>query len=122
MGHKYCKRNRFSELNLRYVDKNQSFSGFHKRYNQSIPTYLHERPRSFVKHCMEKLHLVSDIDQTEIVLQEEKCFLVKNYKVDFGMETGKLSCSCFDWKKHKLPCKHIMAIIVYKHGNYHCNK
>ena len=65
---------------------------------------------------MDKLQLARDIDSEEEISVNDNLYQVKEYYVDFGVESGRLSCTCFDWRKHKLPCKHIMAIIVTKKG------
>ena len=79
--------------------------------------YLHDRPRYFVKNCVDKLQAASQIKAKFITEQEDGKYLVKAslnreaYLIDLGLKSNKLSCKCFDWKRHKLPCKHIMAVI-----------
>ena len=34
----------------------------------------------------------------------------KVHKVDFGKETGVPSCTCLDWMRFHIPCKHFFAI------------
>ena len=75
--------------------------------------YLHDRPRSFVKPCIEKPQLATSINYDEICYLNEGEYKVKNYSVDIGSTSDRLWCECFDWNRHKLPCKHIMRLVSH---------
>ena len=61
-----------------YVDKNVKCSSYHRKYSSDVPCYLHNKPRAFVKPCMEKLQLGSKIDNALILKSEEGRYIVKN--------------------------------------------
>ena len=108
----------------RYVDKNVKSSSLHRKYNDHVPLYLHNRPRYFVTNCVKKLEAAESIDSNLINEIGDGKYLVKSctnsggYSVDLGKKSGKLSCECFDWRKHKLPCKHIMGIMLFKKDSF----
>ena len=107
----------------RYTIGNVKISSDFKLYDESIPTYLHNRPQWFIKHCMQRLHAakigfcVGDVQKLTV-----SSFLVKGqtfqqdskerniYKVFLGSDDQFPTCECVDFKQHCLPCKHIFAI------------
>ena len=54
---------------------------------------------SFVKGCGHRLYMVNSESSNE------------RYQVWLGSETQLPSCQCMDYRKNKLPCKHICAIV-----------
>ena len=70
-----------------------------------------------VKHCIEKLSLAKEI-RSELVkrLNDGKYVVQKScnsqaYNLHFGNAKTLPFCECFEWKRTKLPCKHIFAVI-----------
>ena len=67
-------------------------------------------------HCIQKISLAEDISNDKIT-QEDELFLVKSstsgetYRVNFGSDEVLPSCSCYDWKKNLMLCKHMMAVM-----------
>ena len=53
------------------------------------------------------------------IIQEDELFLVKSpksgetYSVNFGSNEVLPSCSCYDWKKNLMLCKHMKAVMRY---------
>jgi len=42
---------------------NQICSGKYRKYYADVPKELYNRPKSFVKHCMEQMELAKDIEK-----------------------------------------------------------
>ena len=67
-------------------------------------------------HCLQNISLVEDISNDKIT-QEGELFLVKSsksgetYRVNFGSDEVLPSCSCYNWKKNLMLCKHMMAVM-----------
>ena len=101
-------------MNYRYVEQNVFFSGKFKRYNESIPVWLHNRPREFVRHCTGRM-----LESTEIKIEPAETGMFKimsnsthQYTVNFGSQSDMPSCTCPDLKKNKWPCKHFLAVFA----------
>ena len=50
----------------RYLEKNLKFSDEYGRYNSRIPTYLHNRPPQFVKHCLDSRFAAGEFTEADI--------------------------------------------------------
>lgn len=107
-------------FDFRYVRQNLSSAEEERNYAENIPGFLVNRPGSVVKNCYKSCPddsvniSVDDIDQIG-----EGQFLVKSqtpgcsqvYTVNFSPGDFPIpSCSCDDWRKHHLICKHFCAI------------
>ena len=105
---------------FRYVEENIRRSSCYRKYNSTLPTWLHDKPQKFTKHCIERLTSSHSIKKEYIHIDEsnENTYLVKsmilneNYTVYLGDESNLPSCSCADWRKTLLPCKHMLAILT----------
>ena len=106
-----------------YTIGNVKISSDFKLYDKSIPTYLHNQPQWFVKHCMQWLHTAKiGFSGDDVQKLTVSSFLVKGhtlqqdskernvYKAFLGSDEQFPSCECVDFKQHCLPCKHIFAI------------
>ena len=97
-----------------YCDMNTFYCSQYQSYNKGIPSYLHDRPREFVLHCLERWKIALGFDFSGITCQGKGLFSVVNftnnlsecYKVYFGNEHETLKCSCYDWCKTGYLCKH----------------
>ena len=89
-------------------------------YSKIVPTYLHNRPRSFVLHCMERLESAKSIPESYIQEKSRGILEVKSsrkpqskkYKVILD-EKVMPHCECDDWQQNYLPCKHMFAAMVH---------
>ena len=88
-----------------------------KKYNDIIPSYLRNRPKKLVKHCMAKLRSSAKVISSGIQRNEENNFNVKSADVSgtvntvvFSNENNFPKCTCSDFTMHFLPCKHMFAI------------
>lgn len=93
----------------------------HRPYKPSIPVYLHDRPHSVIVHCLDRKVKSSGFTATSIhdIDNERGIFEVRkpsgvHHKVDFGIETNEPSCTCKDWIRYHIPCKHFFAVFHYR--------
>ena len=111
----------------RYVANNVRISSQYHQYNVEVPLYLHDRPPSVINHCLDRLSSAVEIRQECIQVTDEKrgTFKVKSldpntqgcwYCLSFGDDDTMPHCECVDWEKHRLPCKHFLAVFRYFKG------
>ena len=100
----------------RYKQLNLQSSIKYRRYAGIIASFLHDRPREFVRHVMTRYLEGAHFCQEDIVLIDTGAFEVmsskhdgSSYMVYFDLD-GIPSCDCYDWCRHHLPCKHFCAI------------
>lgn len=101
---------------------NRCFSGY-RRYSNAVPVYLHDRPRPFVLHCMDRLHSAADTLSSHIIQSSSQAgvFSVRSqtekavtYEVCMGEHAETLpQCSCYDFQKTKWPCKHFFSVFEH---------
>ena len=110
------------KLYEKYVELNVKFTSGYKKYQESIPESLHNRPRFIVQNMLEKMSKVtSSMISSVKVLTEGRIFEVQSesvtsdlkakYIVDFGNINEICSCTCRGFIRDRLPCKHFFAVI-----------
>ena len=62
---------------------------------------------------------VHDIDHDKGVFEIEKLSGTR-HKVDFGSQTGEPSCTCKDWIRYHIQCKHFCVVFQY-HSTWQCD-
>ena len=96
----------------KYVFQNYKLSTEYRAYSSDIPTYLQGRPRSIILHCLQrkaKCHKFTEEDIKKI--DDDGIFEV--YKTGGGKHRVNFiipECTCKDWIRHHIPCKHFFAI------------
>ena len=104
------------------MELNTKLQAAFRRYNPAIPFYLRERPHFIIKHCLDRLALAEAIPNSHVHVIDitNGVFKVRSqtsleektsYDVLFGM--NQPSCTCYDWERQRLPCKHFFA--VFRH-------
>ena len=88
-----------------------------------ITSCLHDRPRSVIIHCLDRntnstkilVEHVHDIDSKKGVFEVETTSGSKQ-RIEFGICTLEEmpSCTCKDWLRHHIPCKHFSAIFTHR--------
>lgn len=79
----------------------------------STPTFLHNRPSDMVMHIKDRM--AEDLCPQQITEMSPGTFKVTSeadkgsFVVKLGSSSTLPSCSCEDWKKNRLPCKHFCA-------------
>ena len=107
------------DMHRKYLFGNFKMTTDYRQYKSFVPDYLHNRPRSVIKHCLERKSNgqkyakedVSCIDNIQGKFQVKGS--VNTHSIDFGKESHEPSCTCKDWLKWKIPCKHFFG--VFKH-------
>ena len=73
------------------------------RVNNNLPSWLHHKPKKYIKYCGEKLKMVKEIFKEQNLTRENKKFVVKNatskdvkYNVFFGDEHLWTDCDCVE--------------------------
>ncbi|XP_048020440.1 uncharacterized protein LOC125251463 [Megalobrama amblycephala] len=101
---------------LSYSRLNFIYSSECKTYNPAVPAFLKDRPRSFVKHCLNSIKAASSYSKEHVEVLGKESFKVKSettsawYKVELGDSEKYPSCECVLFKTTFLPCKHFFAI------------
>ena len=99
----------------------------YRTYKRIIPEWLHNRPKKYIKHCLEKLDLSAEISTSEIQKHDMLTYSVKSttypnkfYEVFLGDDLIIPSCQCPEWKKKLLPCKHLLAVTNMLEDGWNC--
>ena len=101
-----------------YVLSNVQVSEWYRKYQDSVPSFLHGRPRNIVLHCLDRQAKGRKYDKADIhLIKPEGCFEVKKtnggtHIVDFGSTTNSPSCTCKDWIRWHIPCKHFFGVFA----------
>lgn len=100
-----------------YITYNIQSLEFCKKYSTSVPTFLHNRPRMLVEHCIKRIPPeVQNIPVENIQEIGERAVDVHSvdsnniYKV--MITNTEPTCTCEDYARHHLPCKHMLAVIM----------
>ena len=110
------------KLYEKYVELNVKFTSGYKKYQESIPESLHNRPRFIVQNMLEKMSKVtSSMISSVKVLTEGRIFEVQSesvtsdlkakYIVDFGNINEICSCTCRGFRRDLLPWKHFFSVV-----------
>ena len=100
-----------------YVCLNYQYTDQYRKYNECIPAFLHNKPRSVVKHCLLRYASAADYRDSDVTRLSDGTFKVRSqsqsalwHTVDLGTEERATRCSCQDFMSSFLPCKHLFAI------------
>ena len=114
---------RFFLVFISYIEQNLRSSTCYRLYDKAIPDWLHNRPKKYVAHCIAKIEASSYIANDKITKERENKYAVPSETeedrmdlVYFGDDNTLPSCTCFEWKRHSIPCKHIMAVFEHIEG------
>nr|XP_047122448.1 uncharacterized protein LOC124805945 [Hydra vulgaris] len=108
---------KYVELNVRYIEG-------YKKYNEGVPWYFRNRPKQLVnillnnksKVTSSMVNSVKRIDPITFGVNssEVKTNNIKDYIVCIGNVDKNCSCSCSDYRRHRIICKQFFA--VFKSG------
>nr|XP_047145394.1 uncharacterized protein LOC105848782 isoform X2 [Hydra vulgaris] len=100
-----------------YTDSNFKMDARYRRYARWVPSYLYNRPHSFVKHCLIKKSNVENLDLSGVIMIKHGVFAVLSstkpatkYFVSFGDEITMPKCTCLNWISTAYPCKHFFLV------------
>ena len=109
------------ESYARYVQSNIKSSSKYAIYDASLPIYMCDQPKKVCEFLQKRystmqneisVHNIGRLTDSEFSVQGKTGL----YSVSLGNDVEHPSCSCFDWKRHKLPCKHMLAILEHVDG------
>ena len=110
------------ETQQSYVLPNLKASEWYRRYNDFVPGFLRGRPRSVILHCLDRQSRSNKYHGGDLreggkegVFTLQKTDGTKHV-VDFGRSSQDQmpSCSCKDWTRWHIPCKHFFAVFRLK--------
>lgn len=108
-------------LHHKYVYLNFKQSELYRSYKPSIvPYFLQGRPKATILHCLHRQAKSNTFTENKIhdLNTDEGKFEVMGkattHIVDFGISAGEPACTCKDWTKNKIPCKHFFAVFKFR--------
>ena len=107
-----------SDIHHKYQLKNYKTSSTYRSYNDVVPPYLHACPRYVILHWLERKSNSRKFNVEDVLTQDQQngIFTIKGsseniYTVNCWGSSGEPSCSCFDWTKWNIPCKHFLLYL-----------
>ena len=118
------------KLYRRYVSLNVKYYSEYKQYEDAVPNVLQNRPRELVKFLLERSQRVSTRMIESVKETVKGVFRVlsddpgissekKEYTVVFGDKETFCSCTCRDFRRTRLLCKHVFAVIESNKKQFH---
>lgn len=98
----------------KYLVQNYQMTEEYRSYNDIVPDFLRSRPCSVIIHCLHRMRIGKRFKHEDIKeLSRKGLFTVQSlslevHHVDLGVSTGKPSCTCKDWIRFNIPCKHFL--------------
>ena len=111
----------------KYLFQNYQQSSNYRSYSSCIPSYLHDRPKSVILHSLDRQTNSLKICKESIKLTDADNGIFEICKnnngsahvVKFGTATNEEpSCTCQDWIRYHIPCKHFHDIRIGNGNNY----
>ena len=106
----------------RYEENNVSCLDSIRQYSSDVPAFLRNRPKFFVSHCMKRIPpSCSAVLPDAITESDDGVYVVNSTEVEGTVYTVRMrserdvnvpSCDCMDWKRHCLPCKHMLSVLM----------
>lgn len=98
-----------------YIELNVKWSSEYQKYSERLPLFLRDRPYVVVDHIMDRHLQAMSYSQEDVTVHGDGVFSVKSptaeyHKICFGSHTTMPSCTCEDWQRNLLPCKHFCAV------------
>ena len=108
----------FSEVQQSYVLPNLKATEWYRWYNDFVPRILRGIPRSVILHCLDRQSQSNKYHDEDLMDGEKEGALIiqrkdgAQYMVNFGRNSQEQmpSCSCKDWTRWHIPCKHFVAV------------
>ena len=118
------------KLYRKYVSLNVKYSSEYKRYIDVVPNFLQNRLRELVKFLLERSQRVSNRMTESVRETVNGLFRVlsddpgisneeKEYTVVFGDQETFYSCTCRDFRRTRLLCKHFFEVIESNKKQFH---
>ena len=97
----------------RYLKKNFNYTGINKKFNESLPTFMHRQPTSFIKQCR-KIYQAAELDFQDIKNINDFLFSSKHpiYDVKSVHGSGVYTINWTFTTYKPYPCKHIFLLTM----------
>jgi MULE transposase domain/SWIM zinc finger len=104
----------------KYITANAKMNPKYKSFSSSVPTFLHDRPTNFIKHVWSRYKSAqTEFTKDHIAVLGSGMFTVQSEgdsDSHYIVDIDNANCSCYDFTKWHLPCKHMCAIFIYCPG------
>ena len=106
------------DCHQRYLECNVQLSSAYRRYNSTIPSYLHNRPPHFIKHCLKAKFSSGDLRECDVQCVDlvKGVFSVRSslqHNRFHEVNLGEPKCTCEQWEKFHYPCKHFFGVFNF---------
>ena len=107
------------EMFRKYQKQNFAMSESYRSYNDCVPEYLRGRPKAIILHCLSRLRKAKKFRKESVIqISDSGHFLVnsssgKQHAVKITNSSGNPECSCKDWIRWHIPCKHMFTVFSY---------
>lgn len=107
------------EMLQKYQKQNFAMSESYRSYNDFVPKYLQGRPRSVILHCLARIRKAEKFTKESVQQIDTaghfkvKSLSGKQHTVQFTTDNHTPECTCKDWTRWHIPCKHFFAIFTY---------
>lgn len=110
-------------LRQKYLFANFEQSDCNRTYKEHIPLYLHNRPRNFILHCLDRKTSSAKFsaEDIETIDSDKGIFNVKSGENSYRIDFQTPSCTCPDWIKTNYPCKHFFGVFRIHHLKWNWN-
>ena len=97
-------------LRQKYIFSNYEQCSANRKYKDSIPSYLHNRPKAVILHCLDRRTNSSKFTSEDVSVVSEGVFEVQSGENAYTINFKTPSCTCPDWIQTNYPCKHFFAV------------
>ena len=116
-------KNYLPDMHQKYIFENYKLSGEYRTYSSKVPSYLHGRPHSVITHCLHRKAKGNKYTSEDVTVVGDGIFEVTKpnggkHTVVFCGEDGAPSCTCKDWLRHHIPCKHFFGVFNFFPDNW----
>jgi len=106
----------YEELNVRCLETVHS-------YHEDMPAFHRNHPPFLLQHCLKHLPSCTGICAAD-VCENDGTYVVRNtqkgtqHVVQLQSEADHRvpRCHCVEWRRHCLPCKHLLAVVMFAEG------
>ena len=113
---------RYVELNIKYTEKD-------KKFETVLPPLLKNRPRKIIDHLLDQISKVESAEINSVEIVGGNAFNVTSpdlssihklkHRVHLGDENRFCSCTCNDYRRNRMLCKHFFTVIDSSKSNFY---
>ena len=100
-------------LRQKYLFSNFEQTSTNRKYKDYIPTYLYDRPKTVILHCLDRKARSCKFEAEDVTNMSDGVFEVKSGENVYTINFKGPSCSCNDWIQTNYPCKHFFAVFQH---------